>query len=269
MNTDISAIISFLSAAICDSFHKMLREFKADLHIHTCLSPCADIHMTPSKIVRTASEKGLDIIAISDHNSAENVIAAKKAAENTGLTVLAGMELMSSEEAHILALFDNIESVMKLQDIVYENLLPGENDPERFGDQIVVNEENEVLSFNKRFLIAATTLTAHSAVDIIHSLRGLSIACHIDRDAFSIISQLGFIPEDLKFDALEISPRTDKEKAEHLFKDYNSFTKVSFSDAHYLEDIGKRVTTFTIKEPVVAEIASAFTKKDGRKAEWI
>ena len=116
----------------------MLRAFTADLHIHTCLSPCAELEMSPSAIVKTAAENGIDIIAITDHNSAENVVAAKKAAEDTDLTVLAGMEITTSEEAHILALFDDIESSIKLQDIVYEHLLPGENDEKRFGEQIVV-----------------------------------------------------------------------------------------------------------------------------------
>ena len=246
----------------------MLKKFKADLHIHTCLSPCAELHMTPSAIVKTASEKGLDIIAITDHNSAENIIAAQKAAQNTGLTVLAGIEVTSAEEAHIMAIFDDMESVMKLQDVVYESLLPGENDERRFGDQIVVNEKDEVLSFNKRLLIAATTLPSNDIVNIIHSLGGLSIASHIDRDAFSIISQLGFIPEDLKFDALEISPLIDKETAGHLFKDYNFFTWFSSSDAHKLENIGKRTTSFFINEPTIAEITSALKNIDGRKVEW-
>ncbi len=245
-----------------------MKKYKADLHIHTCLSPCADIRMSPSAVVKKALEKQLDIIAVTDHNSAENIIAAKKTAENTELTVLAGMEVASFEEAHILAIFDNIESAMKLQDIIYQNLLPGENDVRQFGEQIVVNENNEALSFNNRLLIAATTLTAHSVVNITHSFGGLSIASHIDREAFGIISQLGFIPEDLKFDALEISPRIDRERAEHLFSDYNSFVWVSSSDAHYLEDIGKRTTSFFIKEPTIAEMTSAIKKNNGRRVEW-
>jgi PHP family Zn ribbon phosphoesterase len=246
----------------------MLKQFKADLHIHTCLSPCSELQMTPSAIVKTASRMGLDIIAITDHNSAENIIAAKKAAEKVKLTVLPGMEVTSDEEVHILAILGDVESVMKLQEVVYKNLLPGENDVERFGDQIVVNEKDEVLGFNKRLLIAATTLSAHSIVDIVHSLGGLSIASHIDRDTFGIISQLGFIPKDLKFDALEMSPTINRQTAEHLFKEYNSFAWVSSSDAHYLKDIGKRTTSFFIKEPTIAEITSALKNIEGRRVEW-
>jgi hypothetical protein len=246
----------------------MLKKFKADLHIHTCLSPCADLHMSPLEITSSASKSGLDIIAITDHNSAENVMSVKKAVKKTGLTVFAGMEVTSAEEVHILAIFNDIENVMKLQEVVYENLPPDENDEKRFGNQVIVNEKNEVLGFNKRLLITATALPIHSVVKTIHSLGGLSIASHIDREVFSIISQLGFIPEDLQFDAIEISPRTNRVTAERLFKDYSFFPWVSFSDAHYLENIGEKTTSFFIKEPTTAEITSAMKNIDGRKVEW-
>ena len=246
----------------------MFKEFRADLHIHTCLSPCADIQMTPSAIVKIAAERSIDIIAVTDHNSAENVNSVIKAAENSDLTVLAGMEVTSSEEAHILALFDNTDSAVKLQDTVYERLLPGENDEKRFGEQIVVNEKNEVLSFNKRILIAATSLTAESIVSITHSLGGISIASHIDRETFGLISQLGFIPDTLKLDALEISPQTDRKKAEDSYNDYRSFAWVSSSDAHYLDDIGKRTTRLYMRDPSFSEIILAIRNYGGRKAEW-
>ncbi len=246
----------------------MIKEFKADLHIHTCLSPCAELEMSPLEVVKTAAQKGIDIIAVTDHNSAENIIAAGKAAKNLELTVLAGMEIASSEEAHILALFDKPESALELQAAVYKNLLPGENDEALFGEQIVVNEKDEVLDFNKRMLISATTLSAHSIVQKIHSIGGLAIASHIDKDAFSIISQLGFIPEDLKFDAIEMSPNMEREKAEQAFQPYNSFTWVSSSDAHHLQDIGRRTTSFFMKEPTIKEMALTFKNIDGRKAVW-
>jgi len=246
----------------------MLRTFKADLHIHTCLSPCADLEMTPSAIIKTAIEKEIDIIAITDHNSAENVIAARKAAEHTNLTVLAGMEITSSEEAHILALFDDIGSIMKMQDIVYENLQPGENDEKLFGEQIVVNEKDEVMDFNKRLLIGATSLSAQKIVNTIHSLGGLAIASHIDRDAFSIVTQLGFIPADLEFDALEMSPNTERGKADLLFSGYKSFPWITSSDAHWLKDIGMRTTSFFMNGPTIQEMRLALKNVDGRKVEW-
>ena len=246
----------------------MLKEFRTDLHIHTCLSPCAELQMAPSAIVKTASEKRLNIIAITDHNSAENVIAAKKAAESTGLTVLAGMEGTTNEEVHILAIFDNIEDVLKLQDVVYENLLHIENNsPDLIGgfNQVVVNEKNEVLSFNNRLLIAATQLTAYSVVDTIHSLGGLAIASHIDREVFGIISHLGFIPPDLKLDALEISPNTSLEKAKKIFDEYSHIPWITSSDAHNLNDIGKVSTGFLMHDSTFEELYLALKGVDGRK----
>jgi PHP family Zn ribbon phosphoesterase len=246
----------------------MLKKTRVDLHIHTCLSPCADLEMTPSAIIKTAIEKEIDIIAISDHNSAENVIAARKAAEHANLTVLAGMEITSSEEAHILAIFDDIENIMKMQDIVYENLQPGENDEKLFGEQIIVNEKDEVMDFNKRLLIGATSLSAQKIVNTIHSLGGLAIASHIDRDAFSIVSQLGFIPADLEFDALEMSPNTERGKADLLFSGYKSFPWITSSDAHWLKDIGRKTTSFLVNGPTLEEMSLAFKSVDGRRVEW-
>lgn len=188
-------------------------EFRADLHIHTCLSPCADLLITPYRIVEKAASLGLNIIAICDHNSAENVEVAKRVAKEKGINAISGIEITSSEEVHILGLFGDIEDALKMQDIVYENLQLGENDEEVFGMQVIVNEKDEVLDFNKRLLIGATRLSVNKIVETIHSLGGLAIAAHIDREGFGIIGQLGFIPPELKLDALEISPNISTEEA--------------------------------------------------------
>jgi len=224
--------------------------------------------MSPVSVVKKASEKGLDIIAVTDHNSAENIVAALKYAENSGLSVLAGMEITSSEEAHILALFDDLDSILKLQDIVYHNLIEGENDEKLFGEQVVANEKDEVMSFNKKLLIGSTTMTAHSIVSEVHALGGLAIASHIDRGAFSIISQLGFIPGDLSFDALELSSAISRGKAQEVFKDYESFAWISSSDAHTPDDIGKRTTVFHMHGSTISEMRLALKCIDGRRVEW-
>jgi predicted metal-dependent phosphoesterase TrpH len=118
----------------------MLKKIKADLHIHTCLSPCGDMDMTPAMIVEKARSKGLNVIGICDHNSSENVAAVKKAGEKYSLKVLGGMEITSKEEVHILALFDEDKKLSELQEIVYENL-KGVNDEEFFGYQLIVDEQ--------------------------------------------------------------------------------------------------------------------------------
>jgi len=240
----------------------MLRTMKADLHIHTCLSPCGELEMSPLGIVRKASEKSIDILGICDHNSAENVPALMKAARKFKISVLPGMEVTSHEEVHILALFDEPEDAFKLQEIVYANL-PGENDEETFGLQVVVNEKGDVVRFNNKLLIGASTLSVETVVRTIRSLKGMAIASHIDREGFSLIGQLGFIPDHLQLDALEISPKITYHEAIEKFDP--SYPLACFSDAHFLDEIGRGVTSFHIEEGTTEEIRKAFQNKEGRK----
>lgn len=246
----------------------MLKEYKADLHIHSCLSPCAELEMTPARIVQTASARGLSIIAVTDHNSAENIPYVQKAAENTGVSVLAGIEVTSSEEVHIIALFERAETALKMQEKIYNHLPPLENDDRVFGQQVVVNEADEVITFNRRLLIGSTELNTQSVLDTIRSLGGISIASHIDREAFGILSQLGFIPGGLDLDALEISPKTDRKTAEKVFMEYRSFPWVTSSDAHHPRDIGRKQTGFIVEAPTFLEVASALKGRNGRKVLW-
>ncbi|MFW6131308.1 MAG: PHP domain-containing protein [Candidatus Aminicenantaceae bacterium] len=240
----------------------MLKRFKADLHIHTCLSPCTEQDMSPVAIAQQAKIKEIDIIGICDHNSAENVPALINAAKKNKITVLPGIEVTSNEEVHILALFDEIEPALKLQEIIYKNL-PGENDEEAFGMQVVVNEKGEVLHFNEKLLIGASTLSIKEVAKKIHELEGLSIAAHIDREGFSLIGQLGFIPPDLELDALEISPAIQYEEA---IKKFNpSLPLTCSSDAHCPKDIGKCFSSFLLKAETVTEIKKALKNEEGRK----
>jgi len=240
----------------------MLKTLKADLHMHTCLSPCADLRMSPLAIAEQAKIKEIDILGICDHNSAENVPALIKAAKKFEISVLPGIEVTSQEEVHILALFDELESALKLQKLIYDNL-PGENDQEAFGMQVVVNDKGEVLRFNQKLLIGASTLTVEEVVQAIHSLNGLAIASHIDREGFSITGQLGFIPDDLGLDALEISPNISFSEATKKYQP--SLPLVCFSDAHNLDEIGKGFTSFYIKECTTEEIKKALANEEGRK----
>jgi len=243
----------------------MLKKFRADLHIHTILSPCTELtEMSPHAIVEKAHHADLNIIAICDHNSCENVAPTQKVSLTGKLVVLAGIEIASKEEVHTLGLFDKEEEALKVQEVVYGNL-PGENDEESFGHQVVVNEKEEVVRFNKRLLIGATTLSLKEIVDLIHSFNGLAIASHIDREAYSIIGQLGFIPQGLALDALEISPRIGIEEAKKKFPQCGDYPIVTFSDAHSINDIGKSSTTCLMKEASIKEMKMALAGRDGRK----
>jgi predicted metal-dependent phosphoesterase TrpH len=235
----------------------MMRKVRADLHVHTCLSPCGDTQMQATAIVKQAKKAGLDMIGICDHNSADNVGAVLKAGLREDLAVIAGMEITSSEEVHILGLFNTERDVMGLQDMVYENLA-GQNDEEAFGPQTVVDEWDNVIGTNDRLLIGATTLTVEQIVEAIHRWAGLAIASHVDRERFSLIGQLGFIPEGLELDAVEVS------RASSIKQEYG-YPVVTSSDAHFLQDIGKNSTCFMIEDVSIDEISKALRNEMGRR----
>jgi predicted metal-dependent phosphoesterase TrpH len=218
--------------------------------------------MSPKGILTAAKKKGIDILGICDHNSSENSLAIMKAAKKTPIHILPGMEVTSEEEVHVLALFDDIADALKLQEHVYLNL-PGKNDEETFGMQVLVNHKEEVLGFNEKLLIGATTIPLHEVVRLIHDLDGLAIASHINREAFSIIGQLGFIPDNLGLDALEISPSITIEEAKQKFP--YDYPITCSSDAHYPDDIGKSYTSFLLQECTVKEIKKALKNEEERK----
>ena len=240
-------------------------EFRADLHIHTCLSPCSDLSMTPARIVERTASLGINIIAICDHNTAEHVAVTAGLAEKRGIRVIAGIEINSSEEVHVLGLFGTIPDALNMQAVVYENLQPGENDEDAFGMQVLVNEFEEVLGFSKKLLIGATDLSVNRIVELIHAHNGLAIASHIDREGFGIIGQLGFIPPEVEFDALEISYRTGRDDAHARYEPYRHIPWITSSDAHSLEDIGRRTTGFLMEHSTFEELRLALKGAEGRK----
>jgi 3',5'-nucleoside bisphosphate phosphatase len=241
-----------------------MRIFSCDLHIHTCLSPCAELDMHPSAIVKKAMEKNLDMIAICDHNSSENVEYVIRAASDKMLVVLPGMEVNSREEVHVIALFESVTALRNFQSCVYASL-EGENNEDVFGVQAVVNELGEVEGFNSRLLIGATGMSLNSLIDRIHEFGGLAIASHIDREYFGVLGQLGFIPPDAAFDALEISALTGIEKARGLYPELSGYTFITSSDAHFVSDIGSSPTGFLLEAPSFAEIRLALRAEAGRR----
>jgi PHP family Zn ribbon phosphoesterase len=243
-----------------------MRSFKADLHIHTCLSPCADLDMSPKAILERSAEKKLDIIAICDHNSAENVEACMRAGLKHGIRVLPGMEVNSREEVHTLAIFETAEQALAMQEIVYLHG-KGTNRPDVFGDQVIANEFDEVEGFNDRLLIGAVNLGFRDVIKEVRRLGGLTIASHIDRPSYSLLSQLGFIPPDVELDALEIFHKNKQEEMCRDVPGMRDLPVVSSSDAHFLSDIGRSHTVFFLEAPSVEEIRMAFSGKSGRSVE--
>lgn len=244
-----------------------LRSYRADLHIHTALSPCASEHMTPPAIVAAAKKAGLDMIAISDHNTTGNVAAVQQAAEAVGnsLTVLPGMEITSFEEAHVLGLFPDLEAADAAA-VEVRALLPAADSDyyAHFGEQRLLNAEGRSVGVEKAALSAASPLDINETVELIHSLGGLAVAAHVDRRAFSVLSQLGFFPTQAGFDAVEVSRRLpcDSPRLEEFTA--LGLPLIHSSDAHFLEEIGLAATELRLAEPGFAELALAFASNGKR-----
>ena len=241
----------------------MLNIYNCDLHIHTCLSPCAELDMHPRAIVEKALEKKIDMIAISDHNASANARFVMAAATGTPLEAIPAMEITTSEEVHLLALFRDLDGLLQMQQLIDRHLF-GENDEERFGVQAIVNQYGEVEGFNNQLLIGATDLPIDDVITAIHQIGGLAIAAHIDRESFSALSQLGFIDDGWRLDALEISKRTGLEKGRLQYPELKHYPFLTSSDAHFIKDIGSSITTIMMASPNFDELKMALERQNGR-----
>ena len=244
----------------------MMRWFRADLHVHTVLSPCAAVEMTPRNIIRHAQAAGIDIVAITDHNAGDNVAAALRAAAGTGVAVLPGMELQTREEVHLLALFGKMRDFIKWCGFVASHRSPLLNDEARFGPQFVVDEMDELIRIEETMLLASTDLSLDEAVAQINEWGGLAIAAHVDRPMFSCLTQLGFIPPDLGLAAVEVSRNTKPGTARGKYPRLGRLPIVSSSDAHTIDDfISGPKTMFLAETPTLAELRQALTGEGGRR----
>lgn len=219
---------------------------KADLHIHTVLSPCGDLEMTPVQIVRMALEKNLDIIGITDHNSTRQAPIIRKYGESQGIAVLMGVEITTSEEAHCLAFFKDEDCLGEFQEYLDIHLPPIPNKPEKFGYQVVVAPDETILYQEEKLLISALDQHIEVIEKKVHSLEGIFIPAHVDKSRFSVLSQLGFIPPGLFYDALELSPHTTPALFLQKYPELKSAVFIRSSDAHFLQDIGKVDTEINI-----------------------
>lgn len=210
-----------------------------DFHIHTALSPCGDDDMTPNNIVNMAVLKGLDAIAITDHNSAKNVPACIECAKDKPLVVIPGMEIETAEEIHMLALFDNADALMRLDKIVSENLPDIKNREDIFGEQIIYDSNDNPIEREENMLVTATALDIAAAAGIVRQLGGVAIPAHIDKSSYSIVSNLGFIPDGQEYSAVEVKDPLKIDKLSESNK-LDKYLIIHNSDAHYLWDIHEK-----------------------------
>ncbi len=228
-------------------------KYAVDLHMHSCLSPCGDNDMTPNNIVNMALIKGLDIIAVTDHNTAENLEAVLECAKENGLTVIPGIEVETAEEAHIVCLFRKVEDAYKLQEIIYDALPPLKNRAEIFGNQYICDKNDNVIGELAQMLITATSISTDDIFDLVEGLGGVAYPAHVDRDSYSVLSNLGFVPEAYKGKYLELSRNCNfqyfSDQADELTNAGYHFFRAS--DAHYLWDIFERENFMELKEKSV------------------
>ena len=243
----------------------MLREYRADLHIHTCLSPCASLDLSPRKIVERAREERLDIIAVTDHNSAKNIRVVTELGKALGLKVIAGMEVQTREEIHLLTLFPEWGSMVPWEEEVFRHLPDVKNDPEVFGDQPVVDGEGNILGFEDRLLINSLDLSLEEVKRRVEERGGLVIPSHFNKGSFSLISQLGMLPPDLQLEALEMTRRTELGNWGLPVHPSPSIPRIISSDSHFLEDIGSAYTVYLLAEPSLEELRLAFGGREGRR----
>lgn len=211
-----------------------------DLHLHSCLSPCGDTDMTPNNIVNMALLNELDWIAVTDHNSAGNLPAVMKVAKDTGLKVLPGIEVTTKEEMHILSYFGDLDAVMELDRILYDSLPDIKNRPDYFGEQLILDEDDEIVGHRDKLLISAVNFGINKLAEIVKELHGVIVPAHIDRPTYSIMVSLGFIPPDLPITTVEVSGKGSVEDVKKRFRFFKPVQFIQSSDAHYLEDISQR-----------------------------
>lgn len=231
---------------------------KFDLHIHSCLSPCANLEMSPSEIVRKAKAAGMGGIALTDHQSARNTPAISECARREGMACLYGLEVCTAEEVHALTLFDAPEQALAMTDWVYDAMLKRVNDPDAFGDQPVVTADDDIVELEWRILALACRRTISETGAKCRELGGLFIAAHIDRTAFSCFSQLGAIPEDAQFDAVELSRTADSKV---WLPKAAGYAVTRSSDAHNLDDVARVWTEADLDEFSVAGLKRAFASR--------
>lgn len=218
-----------------------------DLHVHSCLSPCADNDMTPNNIAGMAAIKGLHIVALTDHNSTKNCRAFFAAAKRNGIIPIAGMEITTAEDVHLVCLFPTLESAEKFDAEYQKYRILYENKKEIFGDQLILDENDEIIGEEKYLLINASNLSIDEAVPLLRSYGAVVFPAHIDRDENGIVAALGWIPDEPHFSCVEFRDNSNIEAYTQMYN-LEEKTIVTDSDAHYLWDISEAENSFVLED---------------------
>ncbi len=231
-----------------------------DLHMHSALSPCGDEMMTPGNIVGMAAINGLHAIAVTDHNSSQNVRAAVAIGKAMGVVVVPGMELESVEEIHVVCLFKTIEALEAFQKIVDESYVPAENRPEIFGDQLIFNENDEPTGALSHMLLSPTGISIDDVFSIADRLDGIAYPAHVDRDSYSVLTSFGTLPYGYALPFVEISCDCTVEQLLLQYPLLEQYRLLRASDAHYIDKIQEAVTFIEVETLSAAGVVEALKK---------
>jgi 3',5'-nucleoside bisphosphate phosphatase len=244
-----------------------LQTYIAELHTHTVLSPCAEVEMIPPFIIEQAVARGVNLLAIVDHNACANVAAVQQAALGSGVAVLAGMEAQTREEVHVLCLFDTLAQALTWETEFRAALPPLENDAEHFGEQFVVDAAGDFVRRETQLLITSAQLSIDEVCRRVDQLGGLAIPAHVDRPAFGLLTNLGLVPPGLPIAALEVSRHLHPFDAKKKYPQLKGYPLLQGGDAHRLTEIlGANV--FRLEAPTVAELQLALRKEAGRELSY-
>lgn len=231
-----------------------------DLHIHSCLSPCGDNESTPGNIVGMSVIKNLDVIALTDHNTCKNCASAMAIGKEYGITVIPGMELTTSEEVHVLCLFHTLEDAMGFDAYVEPRILQIPNDPKAFGDQFLCDENDEVIGTFPTLLISATDISFDKVNEAIKPFNGVMLPAHIDKNSFSLMSNLGFVPPDSDFKCFELANMANLHKLQEANPYLKNCNVITDSDAHYIDRINEAVNTLYAQSNSIDDVLSALIR---------
>lgn len=225
-----------------------------DLHIHSALSPCGDDDMTPNNIINMAIIKGLDIIAVTDHNSTNNLPAIHEVAKRSGIMLIPGLEVQTREEVHMLCYFRNLDSAKAFGSIVYDSLPPIKNNPDIFGNQYIFDGSDNITGSIEKLLLSSSDFSIAELIELVERFDGACIPAHVDRASYSIISNLGFIPESLNIKTVELSYAMTLSSFVSKFPYIKDMNIIKSSDAHYLQDISERENSLPMDELTMSKI---------------
>lgn len=225
-----------------------MEKYYYDLHLHSCLSPCGDDDNTPNNLAGMAKLCGLDIAALTDHNSCKNCPAFFTAAERYGIVPVAGAELTTSEDIHVVCLFDSLEAALDFDSDLQQHRMLIPNRTDIFGNQLIMNGEDEVIGTEEHYLTNATDISVEDAPGFVEKYAGVAYPAHIDRPSNGIVSVLGTFPETPKFTCAELNRAESIEEYKESFPILKDKTIIVSSDAHYLTNMRDKENYFELED---------------------